>query len=69
MVPWSFTILLTKITAAENEVALSYHSVLGLYFMAVVFEAKLSNLFTGGTTLTLLLFIAIQWTTSILASR
>ena len=31
------TILLTKTTAAQNEVALSYHSVRGLYFLAVVF--------------------------------
>ena len=31
------TILLTKTTAAQNEVALSYHRVRGLYFLAVVF--------------------------------
>ena len=31
------TILLTKTTAAQNEVALSYHKVRGLYFLAVVF--------------------------------
>ena len=30
-------ILLTKTTAAQNGVALSYHKVRGLYFMAVVF--------------------------------
>ena len=30
-------ILLTKTTAAQNEVALSCHSVRGLYFLAVVF--------------------------------
>ena len=30
-------ILLTKTTAAQNEVALSYHNVHGLYFLAVVF--------------------------------
>ena len=30
-------ILLTKITAARNEIALSYHNVRGLYFLAVVF--------------------------------
>ena len=30
-------ILLTKTTAARNGVALSYHSVRGLYFLAVVF--------------------------------
>ena len=33
------TILLTKITATQNEAALSYHIVLGLYFLAVVFAA------------------------------
>ena len=32
-------VLLIKITAAQNEAALSYHSVLGLYFLAVVFAA------------------------------
>ena len=30
-------IVLTKTTATQNEVALSYHRVRGLYFMAVVF--------------------------------
>ena len=30
------TILLIKTTAAQNEVALSYHKVRGLYFLAVV---------------------------------
>ena len=30
-------ILPTKTTAAQNEVALSYHNVRGLYFLAVVF--------------------------------
>ena len=30
---------LTKITAARNEVALSYHVVRGLYFLAVIFAA------------------------------
>ena len=30
-------IYLTKTTAAQNEVALSYHSVRGIYFLAVVF--------------------------------
>ena len=33
------TVLLTKTTAAQNEVALSYLSVRGLYFLAVVFAA------------------------------
>ena len=32
-------ILLTKTTAAQNEVALSYHRARGLYFLAVVFVA------------------------------
>ena len=31
------TILLTKTTAEQNEVALSYHKVRGLYFLAIVF--------------------------------
>ena len=31
------TILLTKTIAAQNEVALSYHKVRALYFLAVVF--------------------------------
>ena len=31
------TILLTKITAAQKEVALIYHRVLGLYFLTVFF--------------------------------
>ena len=35
-------ILLTKITAAQNEVALSYHSVRGLYFLAVVFAVTVT---------------------------
>ena len=34
-------ILLTKTTAARNEVALIYHKVRGLYFLAVVFAANL----------------------------
>ena len=39
-------ILLTKTTAAQNEVALSYHSVRGLYFLAVVFVATIVILIT-----------------------
>ena len=35
------TIHLTKTTAAQNEVALSYHSVRGLYFLAVVFVTNI----------------------------
>ena len=34
-------ILLTKTTAAQNEGALIYHSVRGLYFQSVVFVASL----------------------------
>ena len=37
------TIRLTKITAAQNEVALSYHRVRGLYFLAVVFAATITS--------------------------
>ena len=33
--------LLTKTTAAQNEVALSYHRVRGLYFLAVVFVSSI----------------------------
>ena len=33
------TILLTETAAAQNEVALSYHKMRGLYFLAVVFVA------------------------------
>ena len=36
-VVFSVTIHLTTTTAAQNEVALSYHSVRGLYSLAVVF--------------------------------
>ena len=36
-------IILTKTTAAQNEVALSYHRVRGLYFQAVVFEATIDD--------------------------
>ena len=35
------TIHLIKTTAAQNEVALSYHRVRGLYFLAVVFVATM----------------------------
>ena len=37
------TILLTKTTAAQNEAALSYHRVRGLYFLAVVFVSNKYN--------------------------
>ena len=36
-------ILLTKTTAAQNEDALSYHRVRGLYFQAVVFTAAITE--------------------------
>ena len=34
-------ILLTKTTAPQNEVALGYHTVRGLYFLAVVFTTSI----------------------------
>ena len=34
-----FTIHLTKITATQNEVSLSYHTERGLHFLAVIFTA------------------------------
>ena len=37
------TILLTKTTAARNGVALSYHSVRGLYYLAVAFAATIGT--------------------------
>ena len=37
------TILLTKTTAAQNEVELSYYKVRGLYYLAVVFAATIIN--------------------------
>ena len=38
-------ILLIKTTAAQNEVALSYHSMRGLYFLAVVFAATIVTIY------------------------
>ena len=35
------SILLTKTTAAQNEVVLGYHRVRGLYFLAVIFAATM----------------------------
>ena len=35
--------LLTKTTTAQNEVALSYHKVRGLYFLAVVFVRSIGT--------------------------
>ena len=40
-----YTILLTKTTAAQNEVALCYHSVRGLYFLAVISAAAIYNIY------------------------
>ena len=34
--------LLTKMPAAQNAVALSYHKMRGLYFLAVIFAATIS---------------------------
>ena len=39
----NITIHLTKTTAAQNAVALSYHTVRGLYFLAVVFAATIAT--------------------------
>ena len=36
-----YIILLTKTTGAQNEGALSYHRMRGLYFLAVVFVATI----------------------------
>ena len=44
-------ILLTKTTAARNGVALSYHGMLGLYFLAVVFASTIVLLVTHKFTL------------------
>ena len=38
--------LLTKTTAAQNDVTLSYHRVRGLYFLAVVFARSIDLLIT-----------------------
>ena len=35
------SMLVTKTTAVQNEVALSYHTVRGVYFSAVVFAATI----------------------------
>ena len=40
---FSRSILLTEITAAQNEVALSYHIVRGLYFLTVIFVTTIIN--------------------------
>ena len=37
-------ILLTEITAVQNEIALSYHKVQGLYFLEVIFAATITYL-------------------------
>ena len=43
-------IFLTKTTAAKNEVALSYHRVRVLYFLAVVFAATIISSTKENTT-------------------
>ena len=37
-------VLLTEITAAQKEVAISYHRVSGLYFLTVIFAATIVSL-------------------------
>ena len=37
-------ILLTKISAVQNEVALSYHKVRGVYFLAVIVATTITNM-------------------------
>ena len=32
-------VLITKVTAAQNELSLNYHRVRGLYFLSVIFAA------------------------------
>ena len=44
------SILLAKTTAAQNEVALSYHKVCELYFLAVVFVANILYVTFHGST-------------------
>ena len=54
-------ILLTETTAAQNEVALSYHRVRGQYFQAVVFVRSIFgvrfNIFPSDSDTTLKLYI------------
>ena len=52
------TTLLTKTTAAQNEVALSYHSVCGLYFVAVAFAVAI---ITSGSAF---IYYRLQYDTS-----
>ena len=37
--------ILTKITAAQNEVALSYHRMRGIYFLLVIFATTICYMF------------------------
>ena len=39
--PFSVYILLTKTTAVQNEDALSFHKLRGLYFLAVIFATSI----------------------------
>ena len=41
VVLWIISILLTRTNVAQNEVALSYHRVRSLYFLAVIFAVTL----------------------------
>ena len=50
-----FCILLIKTTAAQNEVALSYYRVRGLYFLAVVFVTTIVTL------IEVQLWFTLQW--------
>ena len=58
------TILLSKITAVQNEVALSYYRVRGLYFLVVIFVGRINyctidnntNLYTGPSVNTCQIF-------------
>ena len=52
---WRQVILLKKTTAAQNEDALGYHRVRGLYFQAVVFVATIVT-FIKFTIIFLVLF-------------
>ena len=49
-------ILLTKSTAAQNEVALSYHRVRGLYFLAVVFARSIVSYANNNLETTLICY-------------
>ena len=52
-----------KTTAARNRVALSYHSVRGLYFLAVVFAATIIHLEKHVSNIDIRLFICLSFST------